>query len=48
MVSVKISTVQMLAASDPVVGVDPAATPVDPGSIESRGDNFWDDDFADF
>ena len=47
MVSVKISTVQMLAASDPVVSVDPAATPVDPGTIDSRSDDFW-DDFADF
>ena len=35
---------QMIAASDPNVGIDSTAVEIEPGHVESKGFNIWGDD----
>lgn len=44
-VTMKIATSMILSGSNPDATYDPDATPVNPGSVESRqGRGFWDDE----
>lgn len=44
-VTMKIATSMILSASDPQVGLDKDATPVNPGEVESRrSNNVWDEE----
>ncbi len=45
-VTMKIATSMILSASDPQVGADPNATPIDAGEVDARrSNNAWDEEY---